>query len=195
MTRALDAVTALVLLGLAACGDATPTSDPRSQSPNASEVGGPSEFFFIVDGPLVTNGPPWNCVSAQTECDAPEGNFAGTIELLDDCIVVQGSDSAPGSKTVVIFDYGVTWDEATSTILGLGPEPVAIGDYADLLANDGGSPDDWTETNGIADVPDKLRECMRKAGAESVRFNTPWKQVGVAPPDIVSPDTSPPPGP
>jgi hypothetical protein len=151
------------------------------------------EFFFIVDGPLVTNGPPWDCVSAGTSCDSPDGNLAGTIELLDDCIVVHGSDGAPGSKSVVIFKFGVTWDEATSTIHGLGPEPVGIGGNADFLANDGAPPDVWTEAHGLPDVPDKVRDCMRKAGTETVMVNDPFIQIGAAPLDTVTSDTTAPP--
>jgi hypothetical protein len=206
-----------ILLGLAACGDDSsssaisdlgptdnagsvvgtmPTSAANSQPISVSEVAGPLEFFFIVDGPLVTNGPPWNCVTAGTSCDSSDANFGGTIELLDDCIVVQGSDSQPGSKSVVIFRFGVTWDEATQTILGLGPEPVAIGDEVSRLADSGSPPDAWTQGVGLPDVPDKLRECMRTAGTDSIYYNQPFMQVGAAPLDTAVPSlTTAPPGP
>jgi hypothetical protein len=158
-----------------------------------SEVPGPSEFFFIVDGPLVTNGPPWKCVSSETECAAPAASFSGTIELLDDCIVVQGSDSPPGFKQVVIFDYGVTWDESTSTILGLGPDPVAVGDATHAtLANFSAAPDEWTHEFGLPSVPDKVRDCMQKVGTDTVYLNTPWYGVGSARltlPDPTTPTT------
>ncbi len=146
-----------------------------------TEVAGPSEFYFIVDGPLVTNGPPWNCVTADTSCAALEGNFGGTIELVDDCIVVQGADSPPGSKAVVIFRFGVIWDDSTSTIVGLGPEPVALGEFVNRLAIASGPPEAWTQQSELPDVPEKTLECMSKVGTDRVSYNTPWIQIGDVP--------------
>ncbi len=185
MTPRRVAATCAVVGLLTACGAPSATSgstSPRGSQPTtASEVAGPSEFFFIVDGPLVTNGSPWKCATSETECAAPAASFSGTIELLDDCIVVQGWDSPPGLKQVVIFEYGVTWDESTSTILGLGPNPVAVGDATQAtLANFSAAPDEWTHEFGLPSVPDKVRDCMQKVGTDMVYLNTPWYGVGPA---------------
>lgn len=147
-----------------------------------------------MDGPLVTNGPPWDCATAGTSCEGLDGNFGGTIELLDDCIIVQGSDSPPGSKSVVVFRFGVTWNDATQTILGLGPDPVAIGDEVSGLAVSDAQPDDWTQSLGLPEVPAKVRECMQTASTDSIRYNTPWTGNNVAPLDTVHSETSSPPG-
>lgn len=211
MPRARRVVAVVALTALAACGDpspapsdaahtsrdessvATPTSETHGEQPTMNEAEGPSKFFFIVDGPLVTNGPPWNCVTAGTECGAQEGGFSGTIELVDDCIVVQGSDSPPGYKSVVVFRFGVSWDDATQTIRGLRPDPVAIGDEISVLAVSDAQPDAWTQSLGLPEVPEKVRECMETARADRILYNTPWTGNQSPPLVTVHPETTPPP--
>lgn len=209
MRRGLVAALGAAALTLIACGSASSpleigggsdgstaaTSAAGSEPTTATLVDGPEEFSFIVDGPLVTNGPPWNCVTAGHECDVPEGYFSGTVELIDDCIVVQGADSPPGSLSVVIFRFGVTWDESTSTILGLGPEPVAVGDETGLLATYEALPDVWADELGIPRVPDKVRECMLKAGTDRVVLNAPWTKIGDRPISTTTDVTTAPVGP
>lgn len=173
--------------------DATTAATSEPEAP--TEVAAPGEFYFIVDGPLVTNGPPWNCVTAGTQCEVPEGGFSGTIDLVDDCIVVHGTDSAPGSLAVVVFGYGATWDAANSQILGLWPGPIAIGDEAPFLADFWAVPDEWTLEHGLPDVPDKVRECMRATGTDVVGFNAPWIQIGEVPLPTQPNDTRPTTGP
>jgi hypothetical protein len=168
---------------LTACGEASTTGVPLDPSTNPSaaltEVAGPSDFSFIVDGPLVTNGPPWECTAARDRCSDYASEFLGTIELVDDCILVHAPFNPPGVSYVVIFEYGVTWDEATSTIHGLGPNPVGVGDTTETIAIFATDPDTWTSKYGMPSVPTKVRDCMKVAGTDEVYVNTPWYGVGV----------------
>lgn len=96
----------------------------------------------------------------------------GTIELVDDCIVVR--DSEFDSLTFVIFPYGVSWDDTTQTIVGLEPDPVHVGDEIDHLANSSDRLDVWLARYRLPPAPEKVHECMTIAQTEYVKWNSPW---------------------
>lgn len=147
------------------------TSPPTVEAPPVTAPS-PEASAFVVDGPLVTNGPPWSCVAAATDCSSPDANLIGTIELVDDCILVHESEF--DTMQFVIFEYGVSWDDATQTIVGLGAEPVHIGDEVNHLANAADRLDEWLARYRLPSAPEKVHECMSIAQAEHVFWNTPW---------------------
>lgn len=170
---------ALLVVASSACG-AQPALD------DLGRVAGPADFSFSVDGPIVVNGPPWDCISAGTECSSPEANMGGTLLLVDECVLVQGYDSRPDSPSAVIFPFGSRWDDGTSAVVGLGSRPIAIGDEIDGFNLS--VPVDGQDPYDLPDLPDEARRCAGVAGDGSVWMVTPWVQDGPLPTMPPGPD-------
>lgn len=79
-----------------------------------------------VDGPVVGQEP--LDVGASVE----EAALGGTLQLVDECLVATSPDGPTIQRTLITWEFGMTWDQATTSVIQQGGERIAIGEELDL---------------------------------------------------------------
>lgn len=80
-----------------------------------------------VDGPVVFGQEP---LGVGTEVE--EAALGGTLQLVDECLVAESPDGSAIQRTLIIWEFGTTWDQTTSSLIQQGGERIAIGEELDL---------------------------------------------------------------
>ncbi len=64
--------------------------------------------------------------------EVEEAALGGTLRLVDECLAAESPDGSTIQRTLIIWEYGTTWDQETTSVIQQGGERIAIGEDLDL---------------------------------------------------------------
>jgi hypothetical protein len=111
-----------------------------------------------VDGPAVFGTEPLDA-GAEVE----EAALGGTLQLVDECLVAAPPGGSTNQRTLIIWEFGTTWEQSTTSVIQQGGERIAIGEELDL---GGGFHPLGSMNRYVSDLTaqDRIRSCSQALG-------------------------------